>query len=60
MIADRNAGRYGIHTKEAPGPLPKAQAKPVGDMLGEALGPLRFIDSPDHPVIRDLIAGEEF
>ena len=60
IIADRNAGRYRIRTKEAPGPLPKAPAKPVGDMLGEALGPLRFIDSPDHPVIRDLIAGEEF
>jgi hypothetical protein len=60
VVADRNAGRYRIRTKEAPGPLPKAPAKPVGDMLGEALGPLRFVDSPEHQVIRDLIAGEEF
>jgi hypothetical protein len=60
VIADRTAGRYRIRVKEAPSSTPKAPAKPVGDMLGEALGPLRFIDSVDHPVIRDLIAGDEF
>ncbi len=58
VISDKGNSRYRIKYK----PLPADVAWPektTSELLGEALGPERFITSAAHPVYRDLIEGVE-
>ena len=56
VISDRANGRYRVKHKDAPATvLWPSQSTDV--LLGEALGPARFITSVDHPIYRELIEG---
>lgn len=58
IIPDKKNSRYRVRRK----PMPSSVAWPeqsTGELLGEALGPDRFITSADHPIYRDLIDGTE-
>jgi hypothetical protein len=58
VVSDKANSRYRVKYKPIPGPV-AWPAKPTEQLLGEALGPSRFIDTPDHPLYRDLIDGVE-
>lgn len=58
VISDKPNSRYRVRYK----PLSEKVAWPTKsteELLGEALGPERFINSTDHPIYRDLVDGIE-
>ncbi|MBE7464260.1 MAG: hypothetical protein HS116_12345 [Planctomycetes bacterium] len=58
IVSDKANGRYRIKFK----PYAEQVAWPTqstSEMLGEALGPDRFITSADHPIYRDLVDGAD-
>jgi len=58
VISDKAKSRYRVRYK----PMPEKVVWPskfTEELLGEALGPERFIKSTDHPIYRDLIDGVE-
>jgi len=58
VMSDKANGRYRVRYKDADGEV-TWPTKTTEELLGEALGPERFIDSADHPVYRELIEGTE-
>lgn len=60
IISSRLAGRY--KCKQRPANVANLYQWPnrlVTELLGEALGPDNFITSVDHPVYRELVAGQD-
>jgi hypothetical protein len=58
VMSDKANSRYRVKGKPIPGPV-NWPVKTTEELLGEALGPERFITTPDHPLYRDLIEGVE-
>lgn len=58
VIPDKANSRYRIRHKPMPGGM-AWPTKSTQELLGEALGQERFINSADHPIYRDLIDGAE-
>ncbi len=59
IIADKESARYRVRYKPSPVASVNWPDKPTDQLLGEALGPDRFITSRDHSVYRDLVEGSE-
>jgi hypothetical protein len=57
VISDRPNGRYRVKYKPAPSPDWPSQSTEA--LLGEALGPLKFIRSADHRVYQELLEGDD-
>lgn len=58
VMSDKDNSRYRVRFK----PLPAHVAWPAmstSQLLGEAIGPSRFITTPDHPLYLDLTEGTE-
>lgn len=58
VMSDKPNSRYRVRFK----PTSESvvwPSKPTEELLGDALGPDRFITSADHPLYRDLIDGSE-
>jgi hypothetical protein len=58
IISDRTYARYRAKFKPAPSPV-HWPAEATEELLGEALGPTRFINSPSHPIYQELIEGTD-
>jgi hypothetical protein len=58
VLSDKPNSRYRVKYKPLPGGA-DWPGKATTDLLGEALGPERFITSAEHPLYRDLIDGVE-
>jgi hypothetical protein len=58
ILSDRDKDEYRVKFKPMPGNV-VWPTKSTEELFGEALGPERFINTPDHPVYAALIEGEE-
>jgi hypothetical protein len=58
IMSDRKAYRYRVRHKSIPHTVSWPQ-QGTDVLLGEALGPSRFINTADHPLYRELVEGEE-
>jgi hypothetical protein len=58
VVPDKDKSRYRIRVKPIP-TIPTWLGRATDDLLGEALGADRFINSVDHPLYRDLVEGQE-
>ena len=58
VIPDKPASRNHVWHRAMTGDVIWPQ-QPTDELLGEALGPDRFIQDADHPLYRDLIEGDE-
>jgi hypothetical protein len=58
IMSNKAKHRYRVNRKPIPHSVPWPQ-QGTDVLLGEALGASRFITTPDHPLYRDLIEGEE-
>ena len=60
IISNRLAGKY--RRKQKPANVAAMYGwpdRPTAELLGEALGADNFISTPDHPVFRELVAGQD-
>jgi len=58
VIPDKPNSRYRVRFKPKPEDV-AWPTKATEELLGEALGPDRFINSTEHPIYRDLIEGTD-
>lgn len=58
IVSDKEAGYYKVKYRSVDIQVKWPEAT-TQQLLGEALGPGRFISSVDHPVYADLVAGKE-
>jgi hypothetical protein len=58
VVSDKPNSRYRVMYKPLPGPVAWPN-KSTELLLGEAIGPSRFITGPDHPLYLDLVEGSE-
>jgi hypothetical protein len=59
VYSDKAADRYRVKRRARTVQTVRWPDRPIGDLLGEALGPGRIIRTPDHPLYQDLTSGEE-
>lgn len=58
VMSDKGNSRYRVRFKPLPAHV-AWPAKATSQLLGEAIGPSRFITTPDHPLYLDLTEGTE-
>ena len=59
VFSDKPLDRYRVRHRPRTVQTVRWPDRPIGDLLGEALGPGRLIRTPDHPLYLDLTSGEE-
>jgi hypothetical protein len=59
VFSDKALARYRVRRRPRTVQTVRWPDRPIGDLLGEALGPGRIIRTTDHPLYQDLTSGEE-